>query len=199
VIDVGRLEAPRVRPTVRDLRSVRDMLVAAGDTSAANVAEALGAILNGLDPVIALGLKATAGRRSALTLDRLSRRDELIRHLAQSFFPDMPISDQARRISEAAAAYWRRAAKLDRELLEMPGSYVDTARELLFHIARLPADMPKERSIRAILAASPPRGRPLNTLALSEGYSLPAGGARSLSTDYIYEREGAPDGQTTTR
>lgn len=53
--DAVRLDAPGVRPTVGDLRRVRDMLASAGDASAATVAGALGVILRGGDAVIALG------------------------------------------------------------------------------------------------------------------------------------------------
>ena len=153
MIDVARLDAPCVRPTVGDLRRVRDMLVAAGDASAANVAEAIGAILNGLDPVVALGLKATAGRRSALTVDRIASRDDLLRGMAIRHYPNMCTSAQAREIAAAADAYWRRAARADEALEDMPNSYIGMPREFLFHIARLPATVPSARTIRLVLAS----------------------------------------------
>jgi len=153
VIDSACLDAPGVRPTVGDLRRVRDMLIEAGDASSASVAHALGAILQGLDPVIALGLKATAGRRSALTVDRIASRDDLLRRMAARHYGDMCTSAQAREISTVASAYWRRAASADAAVEDMPDSYVGMPREFLFHIARLPATVPSARTIRLVLAS----------------------------------------------
>lgn len=151
--DAVRLDAPGVRPTVGDLRRVRDMLAAAGDASAASVAHALGTILRGGDPVAALGLKASSGRRSALTVDRIATRDDLLQRMAARHYSDTCVSVQARAIAAAASAYWRRAAGADADLEDMPGSYVGTPREFLFHIARLPAIVPSERTIRVILSS----------------------------------------------
>lgn len=157
MIEAVRLEAPGARPTVGDLRRARDMLLAAGDKSAVNVAEALGAILHGGDPISALGLKASAGRRSALTVDRIASRDDLLRQMAARHYAGMSASAQARAIASAAGAYWRRAARADAELDDMPASYIGMPREFLFHIARLPATVPSGRTIRLILAAEPRR------------------------------------------
>lgn len=153
MIDAAGLDATGVRPTVGDLRRVRDMLVEAGDASSTSVAHALGAILQGLDPVIALGLKASAGRRSALTVDRIVSRDNLLRRLAARHYPDMCTSAQAREIAVVADAYWRRAARADAALEDMPKSYAGMPREFLFHIARLPATVPSARTIRLLLAS----------------------------------------------
>ena len=152
-IGVARLDAPGVRPTVGDLRRARDMLAAAGDGSAANVAHALGMILRGSDPIVALGLKASSGRRSALTVDRIAARDDLLRRMAARYHAGLSISAQAREIAAVAKAYWRRAARADADLEDMPDSYVGMPREFLFHIARLPASVPSERTIRMILSA----------------------------------------------
>lgn len=151
--DSVRLNAPGVRPTVGDLRRVRDMLVAAGDASAASVAHALSTILRGGDPVAALGLKASSGRRSALTVDRIAARDDLLRRMAARHHAGLCVSAQARAIAAAASAYWRRAARADADLEDMPDSYIDMPREFLFHIARLPASVPSERTIRVILSS----------------------------------------------
>jgi hypothetical protein len=126
--------------------------MAAGDASAVNVAVALGAILRGGDAVSALGLKAVAGRRSALTVDRITARDELLRRMAARHFASVSTSAQAREIAKAARAYWCRAARLDVDLDDMPASYAGMPREFLFHVARLPASVPSERTIRLILA-----------------------------------------------
>jgi len=152
VTDACRLDAPDARPTVGDLRRVRDMLLAAGDASAVNVAQALAAILRGGDAVSALGLKASTGRRSALTVDRIATRDELLRRMAARHYPRMSTSAQAREIAKAASAYWRRAARLDVDLEDMPASYAGMPREFLFHVARLPSTVPSERTIRLVLA-----------------------------------------------
>jgi hypothetical protein len=129
------------------------MLIGAGDGSSARVAHALAVILQGLDPVIALGLKATAGRRSALTVDRITSRDDLLRRMAARHYGDMCTSAQAREIASVAAAYWRRAASADAAVEDMPESYVGMPREFLFHIARLPATVPSARTIRLVLAS----------------------------------------------
>ncbi|WP_271299648.1 hypothetical protein [Sphingomonas sp. CV7422] len=147
-----RLGAPGVRPTVGDLRRVRDMLASAGDSSAASVAGALGIILRGGDAVTALGLKAATGRRSALTIDRIAARDDLLRRLASAHYQGMSTSGQAREIAKEANSYARRAAGLDVDLDDMPTSYLGRPREYLFHIARLPASVPSERTIRVILS-----------------------------------------------
>lgn len=147
-----RIDAPGVRPTVGDLRRARDTLISAGDPSAINVAAALGSILRGDDAISALGLKATAGRRSALTVDRIASRDDLLRRMAARHYAGLSTSAQAREVSAAARAYWRRAARLDIGLDDMPASYAGMPREFLFHIARLPASVPSERTIRLILA-----------------------------------------------
>lgn len=152
MIDAGRLDAPGARPTVGDLRRVRDMLLTAGDASAISVAQALAAILRGGDAVSALGLKASTGRRSALTVDRIATRDELLRRMAARHYPHLSTSAQAREIVKAASAYWRRAARLDVDLEDMPTSYAGMPREFLFHVARLPATVPSERTIRLVLA-----------------------------------------------
>ncbi|KQS03099.1 hypothetical protein ASG11_01480 [Sphingomonas sp. Leaf357] len=152
-MDAGRLDVPGVRPTVGDLRRARDVLASAGEASVATVAEAIGAILNGLDPVTALGLKATAGQRSALTVDRIASRNQLLRSMARRHFAEMCPSAQAREIAAVANTYWRRAARADATLEEMPSSYVGMPREFLFHIARLPTTIPSERTIRLVLAS----------------------------------------------
>jgi hypothetical protein len=154
MIDAASQDACGVRPAVGDLRNVRDMLLDAGDISARRVANALDQILSGTDARLALGLKSRAGQRSAFTTERLTRRDMLIRQIAHCHFPRQSVSDQAREITSIAAAYWRRAARLDIDLDAMPESYVATPREQLFHLARLPAEMPRERTIRAILSKS---------------------------------------------
>lgn len=150
--DLRSIDAPCVRPTVGDLRRARDLLLAAGNASAENVARALGTILYGGDPVVALGLKASAGRRSALTVDRIASRDDLLRSMAARHYAGLCVSAQARSIANAAEAYWRRAAAADANLDDMPGSYAGMPREFLFHIARLPATVPSERTIRAVLS-----------------------------------------------
>ncbi|MCI1141699.1 hypothetical protein MOP88_09610 [Sphingomonas sp. WKB10] len=149
----ARLDAAGVRPTVGDLRRARDTLIATKDPSAINVAAALASILRGDDAISALGLKATAGRRSALTVDRIASRDDLLRRMAARHYAGMSTSAQAREIASVAKAYWRRAARLDVELDDMPASYVGMPREFMFHVARLPATVPSERTVRAILSA----------------------------------------------
>jgi len=149
----ARLNAAGVRPTVGDLRRARDTLIATKDPSAINVAAALASILRGDDAISALGLKATAGRRSALTVDRIASRDDLLRRMAARHYAGMSTSAQAREIASVAKAYWRRAARLDVELDDMPASYVGMPREFMFHVARLPATVPSERTVRAILSA----------------------------------------------
>lgn len=151
--DVTCLDAPAARPNLGDLRRARDMLLLAGDMSAQSVARALDAILDGADARQALGLKGRAGQRSAFTADRLMQRDMLIRTIADCHFSRQSVSDQARNIASVAAAYWRRAARLDLDLDAMPESYAATPREQLFRLARLPAEIPRERTIRAILSA----------------------------------------------
>lgn len=149
--DIDRLDVPGMRPTVGDLRRARDVLLDAGDASSVNVAGALRSILYGCDPVEALGLKARTGRRSALTVDRMAARDELLRAMAGRHYADRCTSAQAREIANAAEAYWRRAARLDVALEDMPESYRGMPREFLFHIARLPATVPSMRTVRQIL------------------------------------------------
>lgn len=128
------------------------MLAIASDASATSVATALSVILRGGDPVTALGLKATTGRRSALTIDRIATRDDLLRRMATAHYGDLSTSAQAREIAKEAEAYRRRAAALDIDLDDVPASYLGRPREYLFHIARLPASVPSERTIRVILS-----------------------------------------------
>lgn len=64
--------------TVRDLRRVEEMLTTAGNASTASVAETFEIILRDGDAVVALGLKTTAGRCSALTVDRFAARYHLL-------------------------------------------------------------------------------------------------------------------------
>ncbi len=129
------------------------MLIAAGDTSAMNVAQALASILAGGDAVRALGLKASSGRRSALTVDRIAARDGLLRQMSARHYPNLSTSAQARAIAKEASSYRIRAARLDLDLDDMPASYAGMPREFLFHIARLPATVPSERTIRLVLSA----------------------------------------------
>ncbi|KQM41231.1 hypothetical protein [Sphingomonas sp. Leaf10] len=149
----NRVSVVGVQPTVGDLRRAREVLLKAGDISSTNVADALGSILHGRDPVLALGLKATTGRRSALTVERIAARDDLLRRMALRHYPDRCASAQAREIATAAEAYWRRAARLDVALEDMPDSYRGMPREFLFHVVRLPATVPSMRTLRLILTS----------------------------------------------
>lgn len=158
------LDARGINPTVGDLRRARDVLLHAGDASSTTVAAAIGLILRGDDPVAALGLKATTGRRSALTVDRIAARDDLLRSMARRHYPDSCASAQAREIASVANAYWRRAARLDVALEDMPQSYRGMPREFLFHIARLPATVPSMRTLRLILTAVPSQAAGSGTL-----------------------------------
>lgn len=153
--ETAGLDMPSIGPSVGDLRRACDRLLSLGDGSSVRVARAIGAILLGVDPIAALGLKAGAGRRSALTKDRIAARDDLIRRMAARHYAGLSTSAQAREISLAASAYNRRAARLDIDLDDMPASYAGMPREFLFHIGRLPAAVPSERTLRLVLASSP--------------------------------------------
>jgi hypothetical protein len=72
--------------------------------------------------------------------------------MADRHYAGLSVSEQARQIEEAASAYWRRAARLDTDLEDIPESYVGMPREFLFHVARLPATVPSRRTIRLILS-----------------------------------------------
>ena len=147
----GSTVASRV-PSIADIRTASAMLRASGTAAGRAVAEALDAVLSNADPRAALGLRSKAGQRSAITKDRLERRDELIRQMAARFFPSQGTSEQSRSIATVATAYWRRAAALDQRLATMPDGYAETPRALLFTMARLPVPRPAERNIRAILS-----------------------------------------------
>lgn len=85
-------------------------------------------------------------------MDRIAARDDLLRRMATNLYPGMSTSAQAREIASAASAYRRRAAGADVDLEDMPASYAGGPREYLFHIVRLPASVPSERTVREILS-----------------------------------------------
>lgn len=139
-------------PTPGDMRQVRALLANMSSPAASRLAGALDRILVGEDPATALGLKPSAGQRTALTKDRLLRRDELLRELARRHFKRMNVSEQAREIVAIWAEYQRRAARLDAATGEMPSSYIGRPRAFLFEISRLPASVPSVRTLRMVLS-----------------------------------------------
>jgi len=139
-------------PPIASLRRARTILVADGNPEALSVVHAIDRILAGGDPRQALGLKAQAGARAPINVDRNRARDELIREMAERHFSRSSARERARLIDTAARRYERRLLHAHAALKVVPASYLGTPTEYLFRIARLPAEVPGWRHLQRILA-----------------------------------------------
>jgi len=136
--------------TPADLRAACDIL--ADQPGGYAVARALADIMAGADPRNALGLRARGTGRSPLTLDRLARRDSLLRDWRDQHHPGASAAMAAKAMRAAAATYTRRLAAFDQALDAMPDAYAGTEREHLWRLARVPAEMPGKTILQDILS-----------------------------------------------
>lgn len=101
----------------------------------------------------ALGLAPGPGQRDPRTLFAIEERDRLLRHMAVTWFPGLPVSHQAEAIANAIARYrsgpdWRRDRT--REAVD----YRDTLRGDAWAVLKVRDHAPAAGSVRETLRRS---------------------------------------------
>jgi hypothetical protein len=124
------------------IRRAADLLAAAGEGT---VADALAQILEGVPPEEALGLKASAGKRSPLLEDRLRRRDAELRNWRAAFYAG--VSDR-----EAARQMLRRFHRYSGSGLRQLPHEIGGELQHIAQIINLRVEMPGATRLRAVLS-----------------------------------------------
>jgi len=101
----------------------------------------------------AFGLPSCRGGMPWWKEERMRRRDQALRELAQGLDSGGPVGATAREIRQMSVRYAASAWRIDRDRDEMPASYEGTPRESLWQAFRSGAPMPLgERQLRNIIA-----------------------------------------------
>jgi hypothetical protein len=101
----------------------------------------------------AFGLPSCRGGVPWWKEERMRRRDQALRELAQRLDSGGPVGATAREIHQMSVRYAASAWRFDRDRDEMPASYEGTPREYLWQAFQSGAPMPLgERQLRNIIA-----------------------------------------------
>lgn len=101
----------------------------------------------------AFGLPSCRGGVPWWKEERMRRRDQALRELAQGLDSGRPVGATAREIHQMSVRYAASAWRFDRDRDEMPASYEGAPREYLWQAFQSGAPMPLgERQLRNIIA-----------------------------------------------
>lgn len=101
----------------------------------------------------AFGLPSSRGGVPWWKEERMRRRDEALRALAQGLDSGRPVGATAREIHQMSVRYAASAWRFDRDRDDMPAAYEGTPRKYLWQAFRSGAPMPLgERQLRNIIA-----------------------------------------------